>query len=334
VLTLALLGDTMLGRGVADALRRSSPRELVDTEVAEAIGAADLVVANLECCISERGRRWPDPAKPFFFRAPPEATAFLGLLGVDVVTLANNHALDFGADALLDTVRHLEAAGIAHVGAGADVVGARAPAVVEAGGIRLGIVALTDHPADFAAEGGRPGVAYADLRRGVPGWVAEAINGAAEESDVVLVSPHWGPNMVREPVPHVERAAIALAQLPASLVAGHSAHVFHGVESVDRDGGDPLTVLYDLGDFIDDYAVDRELRNDLGAVWFVTLEDSRVARVEVMPVALDFCHTRAADADEEEWVLERLEASCAALGSGGQEQDGRFVIELDAGRGS
>jgi len=100
--TVALAGDTMLGRGVARTLTTTPPAALVAPEVRDALGQADLVVLNLECCISERGRRWDAPGKPFFFRAPPRAVELLILLGVDCVTLANNHALDYGVDALTD----------------------------------------------------------------------------------------------------------------------------------------------------------------------------------------------------------------------------------------
>src|SRR6266480_7696521 len=122
----------MLGRGVAHVLATSPPSALFSDEVVSTLGEADLGFVNLECCISSRGRPWPDPRKPFFFRAPPAATKVLTLLGVDCVSLANNHALDFGTEALLDTFDNLEAAGIAWVGAGRDRDHARAPAVLEA----------------------------------------------------------------------------------------------------------------------------------------------------------------------------------------------------------
>jgi poly-gamma-glutamate capsule biosynthesis protein CapA/YwtB (metallophosphatase superfamily) len=109
-ITLAFAGDTMLGRRVAAAIAEAGPHALVGDDVVAVAREADLFVLNLECCISERGRRWPDPQKPFFFRAPPAATEVLRRLGVDCVTLANNHALDFGAEALLDTFEHLRTA--------------------------------------------------------------------------------------------------------------------------------------------------------------------------------------------------------------------------------
>jgi poly-gamma-glutamate capsule biosynthesis protein CapA/YwtB (metallophosphatase superfamily) len=125
---LALAGDTMLGRKVAEAIVREGPDNLFADEMIALTRSADLFVLNLECCISRRGTPWPDPRKPFFFRAPPAATEVLTRLGAVCVTFANNHALDFGAEALLDTFEHLREAGIPWVGAGTSRNEARAPA--------------------------------------------------------------------------------------------------------------------------------------------------------------------------------------------------------------
>ena len=318
---LALAGDTMLGREVGRLLATAPRAPLFDDEVQAVVAEADLFLVNLECAVSDRGERWPDPGKPFFFRAPPVAAEVLRRLGVGCVTLANNHALDYGTDALLDTVRHLTDAGIASAGAGPDAAAARAPAVLRARGLTVGVVGLTDHPADYAAGPDSPGVAYADLRRGLPGWVTAAIGGL--DTDVVVASPHWGPNMVAEPVGHVRAAAAALRATGATLVAGHSAHVFHGVE----DG-----VLYDLGDFIDDYAVHPVLRNDLGLLWLVTFEGRRPVILEAVPLALDFCRTRLGRGGEAAWVRDRFRAACVAFGTDVDERGGRLVADLGAHR--
>jgi poly-gamma-glutamate synthesis protein (capsule biosynthesis protein) len=313
---LGLAGDTMLGRMVAEALDRRPLPRLFSDEVVAVARQADLFVLNLECCISDRGRPWPDPAKPFFFRAPPVAVEVLADLGVDCVTLANNHALDFGEEALLDTLGHLAAAGIAVAGAGVDVEAARAPAVLRSGGLRLGVIGVTDHPAAFAAGPGRPGVSYAGLYGEFPAWLGEAVAGV--DADALLVSPHWGPNMATSPVPHVRRAAAALRVAGATLVAGHSAHCFHGVE--DR-------VLYDLGDFLDDYRTDPVARNDLGLLFLVTLDGGAPVRLEAVPLELEFCHTCLARGEEAAWIRERFRAACAELGTEAAEVDGRLVVE-------
>ncbi len=326
--TLALAGDTMLARGVGQTLERSGPGSLFSDEVVETVLAADLFVLNLECCISDRGEPWPAPGKAFFFRAPPVATEVLTTLGVDCVTLANNHSLDFGEEALLDTLAYLERAGIASVGAGRDDVRARASAFLEANGFRLAVLGVTDHPEDFAATGERPGVAFADLRREVPAWLTDAVEEASAAADAVLVTPHWGPNMARDPVPHVRVATHVLSEAGATVIAGHSAHVFHGVY-----GG----VMFDLGDFVDDYMVDPVLRNDLGLLFFVTLDHAGPSRVEALPLKLDYCHTNVARGEDAAWIRRRFRQACAALGTDVREEDGRQVIELrrhESGPGS
>jgi len=317
--TLALAGDTMLGRAVANTLEHAGPGVLFSDEVVEAASAADLFVLNLECCISERGEPWPAPGKPFFFRAPPVATEVLAALGVDCVSLANNHALDFGEQALLDTFEHLERAGIAWVGAGPDEERARDPAAFQSNGVRLAVLAVTDHPEDFAATPDRPGVAFADLPHGIPAWLRDAVRSAADRSDAVLVTAHWGPNMTSRPVPHVRRAAKALRDAGAALVAGHSAHVFHGV----ADG-----VLFDLGDFVDDYLVDPVLRNDLGLLFFVSLDEQAPVRLEALPLKLDYCHTRVAHGEEAAWIGRRFREACAAMGTEVREENARLVADL------
>src|SRR5690348_13299489 len=102
----------MLGRGVGDRLLEVGPRGLFTRGVLDAIADADLFLLNLECCISARGVPWARPDKPFFFRAPPAAVETLQWLGAGCVTLANNHALDYGPVALADTLDLLRGAGI------------------------------------------------------------------------------------------------------------------------------------------------------------------------------------------------------------------------------
>lgn len=317
---IALMGDTMLGRGVGwDIARRGTGRGLVAPAVVEAARAADLVVLNLECCVSERGERWPDPAKPFFFRAPPAAVECLAELGVGCVTLANNHALDFGPLALLDTLDHLARAGIACTGAGASVAEARRPASLSVRGAEVVVIGVTDHPVDFAAGPDRAGVAYADLwDEPPPGWLLDEIAAARRRAGVVLVTPHWGPNMVTSPLPHVRAAAARLVEAGATVVAGHSAHVFHGAAP---------PVLFDLGDFIDDYAVDPALRNDLGLLWTVTVGPEGPTRIECLPLAIDDRHTHAAGGRDLAWIERRLRSACAELGSAVRREGDLLVVE-------
>ncbi|MEU8344219.1 CapA family protein [Spirillospora sp. NPDC048832] len=315
-ITMALAGDTMLGRGVGAQIEASGPHGLFSGGVRDAFAEADLALLNLECCVSERGRPWDAPGKPFHFRAPPAAVDALAELGVDCVTLANNHALDYGADALADTLDLLGQAGIETVGAGEDLAAARAPAVLEARGKRVAVVGVTDHPADFAAGPDRPGVAFTDLRQGIPDDLERRIRELREAGGTVFAMPHWGPNMTAEPLPYVRRAARGLVDAGASLVAGSSAHVFHGVAP---------PVVFDMGDFIDDYIVDPMLRNDLGLLFLVTLDEGGPSRVEAVPLRLGFARTECAEGADHAWITERFTAACRAFGTRVEVRGGRLV---------
>jgi Bacterial capsule synthesis protein PGA_cap len=133
------------------------------------------------------------------------------------------------------------------------------------------------------------------------------------------VTPHWGPNMTTEPLPYVRAAAAALRAAGASLVAGHSAHLFHGVAG---------PVLYDLGDFIDDYVVDPELRNDLGLLFLARLDRHGPVDLEVVPLELGYCHTRRAGRAASAWIARRFRAACARFGTEVTQAGDRLTVSL------
>jgi poly-gamma-glutamate capsule biosynthesis protein CapA/YwtB (metallophosphatase superfamily) len=320
--TIGLLGDVMLGRSVAEVLGKVAPEDVWSPAVREIATSCDAVICNLECCISDRGRRTARiPGKPFFFCGPPKAIGSLEAVGVCAVGLANNHALDYEVEALADTLEGLRAARIAFAGAGMDVNEARNGTVVVAGGLRVGVVAVSDHPEEFAAASGTPGIAYADLRQGIPAWLEAELARVRAECDLLVAFLHWGFNMTSKPAAWQREAGRALQDAGADLVAGHSAHVFHGVGWAERG---PLA--FDLGDALDDYRVDAELRNDLGvmALWRPRDADREL---ELVGLALDFCHTRLAEGAEAEWIAARLERACAELGTAVERSgEQRFVI--------
>jgi poly-gamma-glutamate synthesis protein (capsule biosynthesis protein) len=313
--TLALAGDTMLGRLVAEELLLSGPRSLFAPEVHDLVEEADACVVNLECCVSRRGL--PTRAirgKPFFFRAPPHAVEALRAIGVSAVSLANNHALDYGREALADTLALLDAAGIAHPGAGAGPEAARRPCVLTSSGERIGVVVVSDHPREFAATApAELGIAYADLRDGAPRWLLEEVARMRAECDRLLCFPHWGPNMTTAPAQWQRRLAAELVDAGVDLVAGHSAHVFHGVQRR-RGAGRNALIAYDLGDALDDYRVDPDLRNDLGvlALW---APGEGGGELELVALRLDHARTGLARGEDADWVARRLERACAELGT-------------------
>ena len=324
-ITIGLLGDVMLGRMVAVALERQSPETLWAPELRELTGSLDLVICNLECCISSRGRPTQlIEGKPFFFRAPATGVDALNAMNIRAVGLANNHALDFGEQALEDTLELLGAAGIATAGAGFGRDAAREAAVVSVGALHVGLIAVSDHPVEYAAAPGRWGVALARMRDGPPEWLLEQIAALRERCDLVIAFPHWGPNMTTRPARWQQQAAGDLHAAGADLVAGHSAHVFHGVA---WNGG---PTLFDLGDVLDDYMVDPQLRNDLGvfAIWRPRSDP----QLELVGLRLQYRHTRLARGADADWIAARLERACHQLGTGVTRQgEQRFRIERSRG---
>jgi poly-gamma-glutamate capsule biosynthesis protein CapA/YwtB (metallophosphatase superfamily) len=320
-LTICLLGDVMLGRTVAQTLAATPAPEVWSPGVREACAACDVLVANLECCVSERGTPTPlIPGKRFFFRAPPSAVEALQAIGTSVAGLANNHVLDFGVEALADTLGHLRAGGIVPAGADVEIDGAHRGVVASAGRLRLGVLVMSDHPREYEAAEARPGMAYADLHRGLPQWVTTELRRLRSQADVILVFPHWGPNMTSRPAPWQRQRSQQLLAAGADAVAGHSAHVFHGA-ALTPSG----PVLYDLGGALDDYAIDGELRNDLGmlARWRPHAEPE----VELIGLCLGFCRTELAAGADAEWIAARLERACGELGTSVRRLDeARFAL--------
>ena len=275
--------------------------------------AVDLFAVNLECALTRRVERWSDGGeKPFYFRAAPGVVATLKAGRVDVVSVANNHIADFGAEGLRDTLVALDAAGIAHAGAGGDRWSAREPALITIRGTRVGVVAWADYPAEWAATPNAPGMNYTPvsvepehLRE-----IALSLAIARERADLVILSMHWGPNMRDRPSRDFRDFAHAVIDAGADIFWGHSAHVVQGAEF--HRG---RLILYDSGDLVDDYAVEPHLRNDLSALFLVRVRAPRIESVEIVPVRIADLQVNLARDQDRFRFLERSEKHCAELGS-------------------
>lgn len=317
---LICLGDVMLARGVSEVLATSEPASLWG-DCLPVLAGADLRLANLECCVSDRGRPF-QPPRVFHFRAIPKALDVLRAAEIDVVTLANNHTLDYEVEALLDTLDRLDRAGITRVGAGRDVEEAMRPAALDAVGRKVAFIGFTDNFPEYAAGAERPGTFHIATEGGDPGVLIDKVSEARRTgADLVVVTGHCGPNMVTRP-PKLRRAFVReVMDAGADLWFGHSAHIFQGVEFYE---GKP--VIHDGGDFLDDYAVDPVLRNDRSLLWRVVWEGGEVS-VEGFPVQLKFALTGLAKGEEFDWVEQRLTELCAEMGTAVEREGERLRIE-------
>lgn len=156
-ITIAAVGDLQLSRAIAPrVLQEGTDAPLAD--VRDLLREADLTIANLESPLAEGGT--PETRKAWAFVAPPSFVDVLTDGGVDVVSLANNHILDYGVSAMESTQEILDEAGIVHVGVGQNIDEARAPRTVEVEGLRLGFLSYLEMPVERRlrhAGSGRPG---------------------------------------------------------------------------------------------------------------------------------------------------------------------------------
>ena len=318
----------MLGRLVDRFVIRDTRRSPVFMwgDVLPLFLSADLRLINLECVISAKGLKWKPEVKPFHFRAHPRAIEFLHAARIDGVTLANNHVLDFGPEALGECLDLLDHAGIPHAGAGT-LTRALSPMFLQSPLGPMSVLALTDNEPSWEATATYAGVNY--VRIAPSGMmspykerIATAIKDARKKSRFVIVSAHVGPNW-GAPSPAIQTFAHELLDLGADVYWGHSNHAPQGIEI-----SNGKVIMYAAGDFIDDYAVDPIERNDLSFLFLVELKGSRVSRIQLYPTAIENFHVRHARGDERTFLQRSMQAKCSAFKTPISFQEGVGTINV------
>lgn len=313
---IALTGDVMLGRMVDQSViqNRSVRPETLWGDVLPVMLAADCRLINLECVISRQGEAWHPATKAFHFRAHPRALEFLQAARINGVTLANNHVLDFGTDALLECLTLLDRAGIKRTGAGATLQDALNPALFGLPQYRIAVVALTDNEPDWEASGTKPGVNYVAYHdRGLVepyrSRMARVLSLARRQADLVIVSAHVGPNW-GAPSRAIQALARDLIGMGADFYWGHSNHTPQGIECYKG-----KVILYSTGDFVDDYMIDQGERNDLSFLFILEMEGGRIARIRLHPTCIEDLGVRLAREQERRFLQRTMEAKCKAFGT-------------------
>lgn len=234
---------------------------------------ADIVFGNLENPVGARGKRFPD--KDFHFLMDPPHAAALQRAGFRVVSLANNHVLDFGPTALEDTRRQLETLGIKACGAGNNLAEARRPAVVAAGRRSVAFLAYSrTFPLAFSATEESPGTAFAETA-----FLREDIPRAKAAATWVVVSFHWGKEYTEVPSRALRRLAHAAIDAGADAVVGHHPHRTQGFEVYKG-----KIIAYSLGNFV---FGTRNPDADVGVLLKLFLEPDRPPRAEIFPLRVD-----------------------------------------------
>ena len=250
-LSLLFAGDVLLSNHVLQAYQKAGGISgVLDEGYRLQIGQADFFMVNEEFPFSSRGVAAAD--KQYTFRLAPEWVSILQEMGVDGVTLANNHALDFGQEALLDTCEVLDQAGILHTGAGVNLAAAKEPVIMEKNGIRVGIIGTTRviPVAGWAAGNSHPGM----LSTYDPTVVLAEIEELKENCDFVVVMVHWGIERDEKPQEYQRTLGKQYIDAGADLVVGSHPHVLQGIEFYD---GKPI--VYSLGNFVFGSSIPRTM---------------------------------------------------------------------------
>ena len=271
--TLLFAGDVMLSRGVGARMESQDDWTLPFEEIAETLHSADLRFCNLECPISDQGRNLHHL---YSFRADPRALEGLKAAGFDVVSLANNHAYDWGPAALLDSLERLRAAGIRAVGAGQNILAAHYPVLINVGGLRLAFLGYVEiDPKEATAGVDRPGVAWLD-----PAQVLADIRFARPVADLVIVCPHWGVEYAVKPAREQVEFAHRMIDAGADLIVGSHPHVVQPLEAYHG-----RWIAYSLGNFVFDQ---KNVATHRGLMLKVTVRDKRIADVTPVPIDINF----------------------------------------------
>ncbi len=255
--TILFTGDLMLGRSLEAAARAANDPLFAFRRVAAMLQSADLTVGNLECVLSDLGA----PARKAYTLRCAEGLEALRWAGFDVLSLANNHAMDFGAPALLDMIKRLRAAGITTVGAGENLAAARLPAVLLSNGVRIAFLGYVNVPQDgapfyfrndlTAATPTKAGLAWANADSEGVAMIQADVRAAQALADVVIVLLHAGTEYTRTPNAVQRTLAYAAIEAGAAAVIGAHPHVLQGVQRYK--GG---IIAYSLGNFAFDMTVD------------------------------------------------------------------------------
>lgn len=291
------VGDIMLDRGPGFVISQGN-LAYPFAKVAHLFHAADLVVGNVESALGDIGEPAP---KSYPFQAPPEAAEALALAGFDVVSLANNHGMDYGPEALMQAIQLLQAQNVKPIGAGANRAEAHAPFITTVNGLTVAVLAYVNVPvealtafdvATWDATDTMPGLAW-----GEPDIVAADVTAVRDQVDLVVVVLHSGFEYIEEPSEPQAAISHAAIDAGADLVIGHHAHILQGVEFYNEG-----VIVYGLGNFA--FEIDGDPNTAVLNVW---LDKDGVREVELIPAIIqEGGQPRLAEAWEAQQILQRV----------------------------
>ena len=315
---IAAVGDIMLGGTAAPEMQKYG-YDYPFEQVRKLLKQAQIVFGNLEGPLTDGGTS--EVNKQYVFRSPPDKVApALARAGFNIVSLANNHSLDYGPQGLADTRAALLKAGIHPVGAGSNEAEARAPVYMKANGVTVAFLAYSlVFPEEFWAGPEKPGTAFGHER-----FVRADVAAALAKADVVVVSFHWGQEGKTELRDYQVQLAHAAIDAGAAAVLGHHPHILQGVERY-RQG----VILYSLGNFAFGSYSNTATRSVISLLTFrdKQLRELRLVPINVKNAEVVFQPKPLAGPDATE-VVERMRQLSQERGTDLENQSGTAVLVL------
>jgi poly-gamma-glutamate capsule biosynthesis protein CapA/YwtB (metallophosphatase superfamily) len=323
-LKIIFVGDIMLGRLVNQVLKNESLSYPWGNTL-PIFEKADLRIGNLECVISDRGSPWNVTPKVFHFRSDAKNVETLKTAGINGVSLANNHTLDFEYEGMFEMLRILDDAGIYHAGAGANLQDAARPALFEVSGKKIALIAFSDNEPGWEATSERPGIFHVptDPEDNRAKDLFERVRQTGNEVDILIASAHWGPNWGYRPRKNQISFGYRLIDAGADIVFGHSCHVFQGIELYQ---GRPI--LYSTGDFVDDYAVDEIDRNDESFIFTTEISDDKTFQLRLYPILIRHFQARLAEKNGAKKIALKMEKLCRELNTTARWHEEESYLEI------
>ena len=298
-ITIGFMGDVMIGRLVNETITTNGYLYPWGNTLS-LLQQTDLRIINLETTLTTHTQINP---KVFNFKALPDRVKTLQAAHIDVANLANNHSLDFKETGLAETIATLDAADIHHVGAGMNREQACAPTIITKNNIKIGIIGYTDNEPTWKAATNKPGINYIEIGNSADlETIKKQIAALRNVVDIVIMTIHWGPNMQQRPSQQFVQFAHTMIDAGIDIMQGHSSHVFQGIEVYKN-----KVIVYDTGDFIDDYAVNPILRNDQSLFFAVTIAKNGPQSITLTPVVISNMQVNIADGFEKQEIMERIQ---------------------------
>lgn len=306
-LIIGLTGDVMIGRSVDPVISREG-YSYVWGNMLPLLHSTDMNIVNLETTLTRSEKKVP---KVFNFKAAPDKVKTLTEAHITFVNLANNHIFDYSEEGLVETLHVLRDADIQFAGAGMNREEAERPCFIKKNNLRVGILGFTDNEPGWSADLSKSGINYIDISsKNSRQKVLEAILGIRVKTDVVVVSMHWGPNMREEPPDYFIAFAHDMVEMGADIIHGHSAHIFQGIEVYHN-----KLVLYDTGDFVDDYVVHQVLKNNHSFLFRVEVTRKGIERLKLIPVLISNYQVNQATGKSYEWSIKRMQQLSRRFGT-------------------